>query len=357
MSKKRNVSRYIKDLPADATVIRHQEWNVPMAHVETISTIATEKLLLCMGKMTSAARVKHLQRQQNPEKVEDYKNEMTGSYPMMNSIVVEVSVLRGSPDHIYIQDGSNRTEAALLALQSGVKNIRLTILVRIADKAETQSKWGTLIDTRAQIRTTTDVIGTSMSHYGKPTLSKNVKMGHIRKVNTANVNILAGCPELDLGRLDECDPKFPWGSIVNYDNINATTTEHKDVLEWFGDNFSISSKTQKRLLNAGVSTGIILSYRLAKFHKEPTDDVLRVWMKYLNGEFTHDGKLLDGFKGLHELHRRIIEDKPEAGGTQRIQSSYFQRAVFGYNMARNPSTKDREFKIGARYQIGVGRIL
>jgi hypothetical protein len=346
-------SAYMKGVDlSKADVTAYQEVGIGVVPKETISMVAQDDLMRFLSKAINEARSLRVQRQASSDRTKGHLANLMSTPPKMNFITVELAVIPQAKGFLVLSmDGAHRTEAVIQAMELGRKDIRVNINICVVKDIDSAREWSTTFDTRSQMRTAKDQIDTTFGE------EADGKGGHIRLLNSALVNIREGCPNGDMSRIEECDPKFPRITILKYEHLRTLRDQYGDVLEWFHLHFPISSQNlEGRLLSVGVTTGIILSYLVARKRKESLVDLLEVWRRYINGEFTVNNEVVEGYQGLRDLHRNILGVR-SIGGTQRIQFDHFQRAVFGYNMVRNnASLNGRSYRPGSHYRLGVGVI-
>ena len=349
---KRNRSKYVKNLPKGAIVSLAEGAKAEVAIVETILTPLTQKLLVELLQATQVARELGVQRQESPERRNRFKDKIVqDSPPTLEHFNIELVSYEepNRPRKLLDVDAAHKTTAASDAFNEGYCNTSATITIRRATDEQAMREWAAVHDPRNAARTPYDLMNTTFG-----VEETHLRGQHILKLNTANANIKAGCPEKDLSRLAECDPYFPRMTILSYPNLKYIRYQDADTLNWFYNSFPLRGMNDPRgkFLPAGVATAVILSYKLALLHGEDIGTVKSIWQNYIRGEFPIDS----GYKGLVELRDYILSGN--VAGTVRGQNDVFQRAVYGYNMVKNYATMgtNNKYVDGARYQIDKGMI-
>ena len=163
------------------------------------------------------------------------------------------------------------------------------------------------------------------------------------------VNIVTGCPDEDLARIAECDPRFSRGKkLLSISNLEYIRDHEKKALRWVCEHFPVHGKRDPHgtILNVGVFTAIVLTYKL------DGDKAWEIWKHYLDGTFPGPE-----YQPLSDLWRGICFHKLEYTG-DRGQNNMFQRAIHAYLVARDfPITrKYQAYEDGAHYQISKGMV-
>ena len=336
MGKVNSVSKYIDCLPKNATVIPVEILDGAVRHEETISCWATKDLLGYLQGIGDDARVIGVQRLETQERTQKYSNlalaKPSATEITLNSFVVEVTVWKDKHGRrkSFTTDGLHKVQGAFAALTKNPDiKINLTILVRVVFLDNILRRWAAGFDSPDSARTCSDRIITVFS----PIVKKEGKMAHIRLLNSANVNIISGCPgqewEKKWNKLGECDPHFPRQKIVGLKSLEYIRDHDMDTLRWFCLNFPIN-KTKKVFLDVGVVTALILSYKWELARGGNPARIVHIWDRYLSGDRLDQ----DGFSGLEKL-RQSIKNKEGGHGTHSNQNEHFQMALFGFNKAYN----------------------
>jgi hypothetical protein len=256
---------------------------------------------------------------------------------------------KGKNPMLLLIDGGHKTEGAVQAYKQGNRGVALTIIVHTAKHINEVRRFASYFDSRDAARTPSEQI---YQTFGE---EANMFQTHIQFLNTANVNIRRGCPDEDLNRIAECDPYFKRGKVLSYSNLEYIRDRDMKTLQWFHHNFPSRSNGDalKRLMNSGIVTAIILTYKLALQKGESVGNVRTIWNNLMTGEFPQDS----GYRALRELRDSILT-AIKVGGGERVQGDMFQRAIHGYNMVRHFGTGkfQQAYEEGTRYQIDKGAI-